>query len=260
MQVYMRAQDPPTDFAIVVRTTTDPRRWCTSGGRPRHQSRPRRVLDTNDDARWQRQSRGSGWRERAGGLRGRGADLASLGLYGLVAHSVTGGRTKSASGWPGGGARDVLSLVVRHGLSMALLGTVLGLAGAAALSRSLEGLLSRSTRWISRLAPCAPFCWWWRRWRCVPAIRATNRSRPHSGRLDYPESEVRLNASGAQSEPANWRAATRVRERRAANEQGNGKRASAREPRVGSGAPSSARARQRRSVGARASPRAAPLP
>jgi len=39
--------------------------------------------------------------------------------------------------------RHVLALVVRQGLSMAVLGTVVGLAAALALSRSIESLLFR---------------------------------------------------------------------------------------------------------------------
>jgi putative ABC transport system permease protein len=68
--------------------------------------------------------------------------LAASGLYGLIAHSVTE-RTheigvRMALGADG---RDVVSLVIRHGLSMVALGVVLGLAGAAALSRTLRGLV-----------------------------------------------------------------------------------------------------------------------
>jgi putative ABC transport system permease protein len=36
---------------------------------------------------------------------------------------------------------DVVRLVIRHGLSMTLAGIVLGVAGAAALSKSLQGLV-----------------------------------------------------------------------------------------------------------------------
>jgi putative ABC transport system permease protein len=68
--------------------------------------------------------------------------LASVGLYGVVAHGVTE-RTheigvRMALGAEG---RHVLGLVVRQGLSMAVVGTVIGIAGAFALSRWIEALL-----------------------------------------------------------------------------------------------------------------------
>ncbi len=68
--------------------------------------------------------------------------LASVGLYGVVAHGVTE-RTHEIGVRMALGAepRHVRGLVVRQGLSMALAGMVLGLAGAMALSRSVQGLL-----------------------------------------------------------------------------------------------------------------------
>ena len=70
--------------------------------------------------------------------------LASIGLYGVVAHGVTE-RTHEIGVRMALGAerRHVLALVVRQGLSMAVLGTVVGLAAALALSRSIESLLFR---------------------------------------------------------------------------------------------------------------------
>jgi putative ABC transport system permease protein len=68
--------------------------------------------------------------------------LASVGLYGVVAHGVTE-RTHEIGVRMALGAepRHVRGLVVRQGLSMALAGMVLGVAGAMALSRSVEGLV-----------------------------------------------------------------------------------------------------------------------
>src|SRR5262245_30115784 len=68
--------------------------------------------------------------------------LASVGLYGVVAHGVTE-RTHEIGVRMALGAepRHVLGLVVRQGLSMAALGTAIGVAAAVALSRSMEGLL-----------------------------------------------------------------------------------------------------------------------
>jgi putative ABC transport system permease protein len=68
--------------------------------------------------------------------------LASVGLYGVVSHGVTE-RTHEIGVRMALGAqpRHVLGLVVRQGLTMALIGTVIGVAGAFALSRSVQGLL-----------------------------------------------------------------------------------------------------------------------
>jgi putative ABC transport system permease protein len=68
--------------------------------------------------------------------------LASVGLYGVVAHGVTE-RTHEIGVRIALGAerRHVLGLVVRQGLSMAVVGTVIGIGGAIALSRWIEGLL-----------------------------------------------------------------------------------------------------------------------
>jgi putative ABC transport system permease protein len=68
--------------------------------------------------------------------------LASIGLYGVVSHGVTE-RTHEIGVRMALGAdpRHVLSLVVGQGLVTALVGIGLGLAGAIALSRTIEGLL-----------------------------------------------------------------------------------------------------------------------
>ena len=68
--------------------------------------------------------------------------LACVGLYGVVAHGVTERTHEIGVRMAlGADARHVLGLVVRQGLSMALIGTAIGLAGAFALSRWIEALL-----------------------------------------------------------------------------------------------------------------------
>jgi putative ABC transport system permease protein len=68
--------------------------------------------------------------------------LATVGIYGVMAFAVTQ-RTQEIGIRMALGARavDVLKLVVRHGMKLALLGIVLGLAGSWALTRFMKGLL-----------------------------------------------------------------------------------------------------------------------
>ena len=65
-----------------------------------------------------------------------------VGLYGVVAHGVTE-RTHEIGVRIALGVeqRHVPGLVVRQGLTMALLGTAIGVAGSVALSRWIQGLL-----------------------------------------------------------------------------------------------------------------------
>ena len=68
--------------------------------------------------------------------------LASLGIYGVMAFAVTQ-RTQEIGIRMALGARtaDVLKLVVNHGMKLALLGLLLGLAGSWAITRFLEKML-----------------------------------------------------------------------------------------------------------------------
>jgi predicted permease len=68
--------------------------------------------------------------------------LAVLGMYGIMAYAVTL-RTREIGirAALGGGRGDILGLVVREGLTTAVIGTVLGAAAAVAATRILAGLL-----------------------------------------------------------------------------------------------------------------------
>ena len=146
MQIYMPfAQVPPSDFWVVARTVGDPAAAAASIRTLMHaldrdlsvyDVRPMAAVMAADIAR-QRVA------ELVLGMFAAVAlVLAAIGLYGLVAHSVCE-RTQEIGVRMALGAdrADVLSMVVRGGLSMTLIGAIVGAGGAAALAGTLRGLL-----------------------------------------------------------------------------------------------------------------------
>jgi putative ABC transport system permease protein len=80
------------------------------------------------------------------------AFLAALGLYGVVAHAVAQQRREIGIRMAlGAQANDVLSLVVRHVMVTIAAGLIIGVAGAAAVTRVMRVMLFQ----VSALDPAA---------------------------------------------------------------------------------------------------------
>ncbi len=146
MQVYMPfAQDPPDSFTLLVRTTVDPASLALPVQRA--------VADVNRDmpvANLQTMERvmdESIARQRMARLvlavfAAVALALASVGLYGLLAHAVTERRHEIGVRMAlGAQRRDIMRLILSGGLATAVVGAAFGVIGAALVTRSLEGLL-----------------------------------------------------------------------------------------------------------------------
>ena len=95
--------------------------------------------------------------------------LAATGIYGVIAY-MTGQRTHEIGIRMAMGARrsDVLRLIVRDGVALTLIGVVLGLAGALALTRLLSAILYGISATDVLTFTAVPLCWgWWRSWRVI---------------------------------------------------------------------------------------------
>ncbi|HEY4299683.1 MAG TPA: ABC transporter permease [Candidatus Didemnitutus sp.] len=77
-----------------------------------------------------------------GGFAGVALALSAVGIYGVISYSVTQ-RTKEIGIRTalGAGRADVLRLILRHGMSLAALGLVIGIAGAFGLEHLLGNLI-----------------------------------------------------------------------------------------------------------------------
>ena len=139
------AQRPPGTFGVVLHTAGEPTTW-TSGVR-RAVARLDPLLAINDVQSMTARVAGRAAARRypavlIGLFAVLALCLAAVGIYGVVAYSVTQ-RTREIGLRMALGARreDVLWSVLRQGAGLALAGSLAGLAGAWALTRFLSSLL-----------------------------------------------------------------------------------------------------------------------
>lgn len=139
------AQDPWTSMVLVARTSVDP---ASTAGAIRQQvwaidkDQPVFEVKTMDEVRSISVALYSFSSVTLGIFAGVALLLASIGIYGVMAFAVTQ-RTQEIGIRMALGAEtgDVLKLVIKHGMGMALIGIGIGLLGAWGLTRFLKQLL-----------------------------------------------------------------------------------------------------------------------
>jgi len=140
---------PPFGPVVVIRTTSDPKRLI-SIARAKVRELDRDVPISNVNTMEELVAQSVAQRRFGMFLLGAFAVLAlllaAIGIYGVVSYSVTQ-RTQEIGVRMalGASAADVLKLVLRNGMSLALIGVGLGLAGAFALTRLMSRLLFEVT-------------------------------------------------------------------------------------------------------------------
>jgi putative ABC transport system permease protein len=146
MQIYMPfAQQAPSAFSVLVRTSVPPGSLASAveaAIASVNRDMPVSAMRTMEDVLGESIARQRMALIVLGIFAAVALTLAAGGLYGLVAHSVTERTHEIGVRMALGAAReDVIRLVITQGLSMAAAGTIIGVAGAAALSGSLQGLV-----------------------------------------------------------------------------------------------------------------------
>ena len=139
------AQDPWSGMVLVAKTSVDPASlagalrqqvWAIDKDQPVFDIHTMREVRSSSVALYSFSS------VMLGIFAGVAMVLAAIGIYGVMAFAVTQ-RTQEIGIRMALGARtaDVLKLVVKHGMKLALLGIVIGLAGSWALTRFIGKLL-----------------------------------------------------------------------------------------------------------------------
>jgi putative ABC transport system permease protein len=146
MQVYMPfAQNPGSGFSVIVRTAVDPASLAPSMESvvaSVNKDIPISAVQTMEQLLGESIARQRMARLVLTVFAFVALALAAVGLYGLVAHSVTERTHEIGVRMALGAERsDVIRLVVSGAMAMTLTGVVLGIAGAATVTKFLEGLL-----------------------------------------------------------------------------------------------------------------------
>jgi predicted permease len=136
---------PPFGPVVVIRTTSDPKRLISIARakiRELDRDPPISNVNTMDQLVAQSVAQRRFGMLLLGIFAALALLLAAIGIYGVVSYSVTQ-RTQEIGVRMalGASASDVLKLVLRNGMSLALIGVGIGLAGAFALTRLMAKLL-----------------------------------------------------------------------------------------------------------------------
>jgi len=146
LQIYAcYLQRPWLSSALVVRTDGDPNSLAAAAQRAvREVDRNRVAADvkTMDERLSESVAQPRFYTQLLGAFAALALLLASVGVYGVMSYSVSQ-RTHEIGVRVALGARgrDVVGLVVRQGMTLALVGVAAGLAAAFALTRVMSGLL-----------------------------------------------------------------------------------------------------------------------
>ena len=136
---------PPFGPVVVIRTTSDPQRLI-SIARAKVRELDKDVPISNVNTMEQLVAQSVAQRRFGMFLVGIFAVLALvlavIGIYGVVSYSVAQRTTEIGVRMAlGASATDVLKMVLKHGMTLALIGVVFGLAGAFALTRLMAMML-----------------------------------------------------------------------------------------------------------------------